>query len=294
MSDSFTMLRGIYTAATGMAMNEHRMSVVANNLANADKTAFKADDAIYKAFPDMLIQRTREDGQGHVPLGSFDLAPIVGRLGTGVEFNESFTRFDQGAVKSTGNKFDFMLDDRSHEKERPAFFTVLTDRGERLTRSGNFTLDKDGFIVTPQGFPVLGESGPIQVARHNFLLKENGEIWINQTFGSDPQAGVNELNNRWENATMLDKLKLRTVEFPRELKKEGDSFYVDTPESGPLQAIEPGKEPNIMQGFLEASNINIVTEMVNMIEVQRQYEANQKSVTTHDSLLGRLINELAR
>ena len=87
MSDSFIMLRGIYTAATGMAMNEHRMSVVANNLANADKTAFKSDDAIYKAFPDMLIQRTREDGQGHVPLGSFDLAPIVGRLGIGVEFN---------------------------------------------------------------------------------------------------------------------------------------------------------------------------------------------------------------
>jgi flagellar basal-body rod protein FlgG len=288
------MLRGIYTASTGMVMNEKRMDTIANNLANADKTGFKSDEAIFKSFPEMLIQRTREDGLGWVPMGSFDLAPIVGKLGTGVEFNESFTRFEQGAAKQTGNSFDLMLDDRGREGGAPGFFVVQTDRGERLTRGGSYVLDRNGYLVTPQGFPLMGENGPIQVARYNFMVKENGEVWINEAIGNDPEAGANETSNRWESPALLDRIKIRTVEYPRELKKEGDGFYVETPESGPMVEFTEERRSNIMQGFLEASNVNIVHEMVKMIEVQRQYEANQKSVTTHDSLLGKLINEVAR
>ncbi len=275
-------------------MNQNRMNVVANNIANADKTGFKADEAIFKSFPEMLIHRTQEDGVGMVPMGSFDMAPIVGKLGMGVEFNESFTRFEQGAVKATGSKFDLMLDDQGRETEHPSFFMVLTERGERLSRSGAFTLDREGRIVNPQGLPLLGENGPINVQKYNFLVKENGEVWINAKIGTDPQAGVNETSNRWENPVLLDRIKLRTVEFPRELKKEGDSFYVDTPESGPPLEIPENRRPNVLQGYLEASNVNIVREMVAMIEVQRQYEANQKSISNHDNLLGRLINDVAR
>ncbi|MCB1318063.1 MAG: flagellar hook-basal body protein [Leptospiraceae bacterium] len=289
------MLRGMYTGSTGMIMNEHRMNVIANNLANVDKTAYKADQAVFKSFPEMLIQRTREDGQGWVPPGSFDMAPIVGRLGTGVEYNESYTRFDQGAAKQTGNPFDIMLHDRA--QDNPAFFVVMTDNGERLSRSGSFILDKNGNLVTPDGFPLMGENGPIQVVNHNFMIRENGEIWINEKIGNDPEAGANQISNRWENPILLDKIKIRTVEFPRELKKEGDSFYFTTPESGPMRTFqEMGvvREPEVMQGFLEASNVNLVRQMVEMIEVQRNYEANQKSVTTHDQLLGKLINEVAR
>ncbi|MCB1173620.1 MAG: flagellar hook-basal body protein [Leptospiraceae bacterium] len=289
------MLRGMYTAATGMVMNQYRMDVVANNLANADKTAFKSDEAIFKSFPEMLIQRTREDGLGWVPPGSFDLAPITGKLGTGVEFNESYIRFEQGAVKKTGNPFDLMLDDRAGE--RPGFFVVNTDRGERLTRSGSFILDRDGYLVTPDGFRLQGENGPIQIVKHNVLIKENGEIWYNERLGNEAETGVNETSNQWENPVLLDRIRIRTVEFPRELKKEGNSFYADTPESGPIREFRDfgtAGEPQILQGYLEASNINIVREMVNMIEVQRNYEANQKSVTTQDSLLGKLINEVAR
>lgn len=278
-----------------MIMNQHRLDVISNNLANVDKTGFKADDAIFKSFPEMLIQRVRDDGVGVVPLGSFDLAPIVGRLGLGSEFNESFTRFEQGAAKKTDNPFDIMLDDRA--SETPAFMVVETDKGERLTRTGHFTLDRDGYIVTPDGFKLLGENGPIQVARHNFIVKENGEIWINGRIGADPRAGTDPAQNQWEQPVLLDRIRLRSVEFPRELKKEADGFYFVTPESGPLRTFQElglRQEPQVLQGFLEGSNVNIVREMVAMIEVQREYEANQKSVTTHDSLLGKLINEVAR
>ncbi len=288
------MLRGMYIGATGMVMNQHRLDVISNNLANVDKTAFKSDEAIFKSFPEMLVHRMREDGQGRVPMGSFDLAPMTGKLGTGVEFNESFTRYDQGAAKYTTNPTDVMIDDRANK--RPAFFVVMTDKGERLTRAGNFVIDRDGRLVTPKGFPLMGENGPIQVAPHNFMIRENGEIWINGKIGNDPTAGANRETNTFEDPILLDKIKMRTVEFPRELKKEGDSFYFVTPESGPMRTFDDlnMKEPVVLQGFLETSNVNLVRQMVEMIEVQRQYEANQKSVTTHDQLLGRLINDVAR
>jgi flagellar basal-body rod protein FlgG len=286
------MLRGIYTSATGMIMNQYKMDVIANNLANVDKTAFKGEDAIFKSFPEMLIRRTRDDGLGWVPIGSFDLAPVVGKLGTGVELNEIFTRFETGPVKKTDNPFDLMIDDRSNST--PSFFVVLTDKGEKLTRSGSFILDKDGYLVTPDGFPLMGEKGPIKVSRWNWVVKENGEIWINKKYGNDPNVGTNETQNQWEEPVLLDRIKIRTVEFPRELKKEGNSFYAITPESGPMLELKEDKFPLILQGYLEASNVNIVREMTKMIEVQREYEANQKSVTTHDSLLGKLINEVAR
>mgnify|MGYP001241721489 CR=1 FL=1 len=273
-------------------MNQYKMDVISNNLANVDQTGFKGDDAIFKSFPELLLHRTREDGLGSVPLGSFDLAPIIGKLGTGVEFNESYTRFEQGAVKTTGNPFDLMLDDRGSES--PAFFVVNTDRGERLTRNGSFVLNKDGNLATSDGFLLMGENGPIQVARWNWMVKDNGEVWINRRIGNEADAGTNETQNRWEDAVLLDKIKIRTVEFPRELVKEGNSFFTVTPESGPMLSLKEDHESMLLQGFLESSNVNIVREMTKMIEVQREYEANQKSVTTHDSLLGKLLNEVAR
>lgn len=288
------MLRGIYTGANGMNVQQTRMDVIANNLANSDKTAFKRDTTIFKAFPELLIHRYNEDGVVKVPMGSFDRSPVVGRMGLGAEVNEVYTRFEQGAVKSTGNPFDLMLQDKPGS-EKPAFFVVQTDRGERLTRSGAFVLDTRGYLVTPQGFPLMGENGPIQITRSNFLVKENGEIFINANLGNDPKTGTSTTQNRYENPVLLDKIKIRTIENPRHLDKEGDSFYVDTPESGEPRPFENEiVGPQILQGYLEASNVNTVTEMVEMIEVNRSYEANQKSIQTHDQLLGRLINEIIR
>jgi flagellar basal-body rod protein FlgF len=288
------MLRGIYTGANGMISQQVRMDVIANNLANADKTAFKRDTTIFKTFPEMLIHRYDEDGVGKMPLGSYDTAPVVGKLGLGTEINEIYTRFEQGSVKKTDNTFDLMLNDKPGV-EKPSFFVVMTNRGERLTRSGSFVLDTKGYLVTPQGFPLMGEKGPIQVTRSNFLVKENGEIMINADVGNEPRTTTSTDHNRFSNPVTLDKLKIRTVENPRHLDKEGDSFYADTPESGePMPFPNANYEPEILQGYLETSNVQVVTEMVEMIEVNRAYEANAKAMQTHDQLLGRLINEVAR
>ncbi|HOK02988.1 MAG TPA: flagellar basal-body rod protein FlgF [Spirochaetota bacterium] len=278
------MLRGIYTGASGMLAQDARMDTIANNLANVDKTAYKKDITIFKAFPDMIIRRINESGLGITPAGSYDTMPYVGRLGTGVEVNEVFTDFDQGSLQRTENSFDLALEGRG-------FFTVMTERGERYTRDGSFTINQDGILMTHNGNPVMGEKGIIRVHHNNFIVNEHGEVIVNGDLSADPRDVVTMASNNWSNPIVLDRLKIVDFENIREIKKEGDSMYRETEYSGP--PIAPS-EFKVVQGFLEKSNVNIVREMVDMIEVQRSYEANQKTVTSHDQTLGKLINEVAR
>ncbi|MCX8122812.1 MAG: flagellar basal-body rod protein FlgF [Spirochaetes bacterium] len=278
------MVRGLYTGASGMIAQEARLDVIANNLANVDKTAYKKDLTLFKAFPDMIIRRLNDDGLGITPAGSYDTMPFVGKLGTGVEVNEVYTVYEQGSLMRTENPFDVALDGKG-------FFAVMTERGERYTRNGAFTLNKDGILVTHNGLPVLGENGIIKLQKNNFIINERGEILVNAALSLEPTDLVGMTQNNWEQPVVIDKLKIVDFENIRELKKEGESLYRETEYSGPAL---PAEEYKVVQGFLEKSNVNVVREMVDMIEVQRSYEANQKAMLTHDQELGRLINEVAR
>ncbi len=278
------MLRGIYTGASGMLAQQARMDTVSNNLANVDKTAYKKDTTIFKSFPDMLIRRINESGLGVTPAGSYDTMPFVGKLGTGVEVNEVFTHFEQGSLQRTENNFDLAL-------EGQGFFTVMTERGERYTRDGAFTINQNGILVTKNGNQVVGQNGPIVVQHNNFIVNQRGEIIVNGDISRDPREMVGQNSNDWANPIVLDRLKIVDFENIREIKKEGDSMYRETEFSGPAARTET---PAVRQGFLEKSNVNIVREMVDMIEVQRSYEANQKTVQTHDSTLGKLISDVGR
>ena len=278
------MVRGLYTGASGMIAQEARLDAIANNLANVDKTAYKKDLTLFKAFPDMIIRRLNDDGLGITPAGSYDTMPFVGKLGTGVEVNEVYTLYEQGSLMRTENPFDVALDGKG-------FFAVMTERGERYTRNGAFTLNKDGILVTHNGLPVLGQNGIIKLQKNNFTINERGEILVNAALSLEPTDMVGMTQNNWEQPVVIDKLKIVDFENIRELKKEGESLYRDTEYSGPAL---PAEEYKVVQGFLEKSNVNAVREMVDMIEVQRSYEANQKAMMTHDQELGRLINEVAR
>jgi len=247
------MIRGLYTGAAGMSAMQHKMDVVANNLANIDQTAFKKGTTIFKTFPELLLHRTNDDGVGWMPMGGFDISPLVGKLGTGVEVNEIFTSFEQGALKQTNREADMAIKGKG-------FFVIQTNRGGRLSRNGAFILNKEGYLVNSQGFPLLGEKGPIKVNRHNYLVKSNGEVWINGDLGNDPEVIYGKDINDWKNPVLLDKIQLRTVDYPRHLDKEGDSFYNVTPVSGEMRLIGThqvtGKseiQPEIVQGFLEKS-----------------------------------------
>ncbi|HOE21210.1 MAG: flagellar basal-body rod protein FlgF [Spirochaetes bacterium] len=278
------MVRGLYTGASGMIAQEARLDAIANNLANVDKAAYKKDLTLFKAFPDMIIRRLNDDGLGITPAGSYDTMPFVGKLGTGVEVNEVYTIYEQGSLMRTENPFDMAM-------EGNGFFTVMTERGERYTRNGAFTLNKDGILVTHNGLPVMGQNGIIKLQKNNFMINERGEILVNSALSLNPDDMIGLTQNNWEQPVVIDKLKIVDFENIRELKKEGESLYHETEYSGPAL---PAEEYKVIQGFLEKSNVNAVREMVDMIEVQRSYEANQKAMLTHDQELGRLINEVAR
>jgi len=280
------MVRGIYTGAAGMVAEMHRMDIVANNLANVDKPAYKYDTAIFKSFPEMLISRINDDGVVKLPIGSYDVAPIVGKIGTGVEMNESFTRFEQGAMKQTENRFDLALDG-------PGFFVIDTPAGERYTRNGSFVMDREGFLVTKEGYKVLGQEGHIRVKEFNFMVDKEGNILVNMDEQDEIERLTNDDQNEWKRPEVLDRLRIVNFENLRYLDKQGGSFFKDTKYSGP--AVEMVHErPKVEQGFLEASNVNAVAEMVRMIEVQRAYEASHKSIQAHDQLLQRLVYDIAR
>ena len=279
------MIRGIFTSASGMKVMQSKLDIISNNLANVDKTGYKKDIAIMKAFPDIQVRRKMDDGLVVFPLGSYDKMPFVGRLGTGVELNESFTVYSQGNLKETNNDFDFAL-------EGKGFFTIETEKGERYTRNGTFTIDKDSYLVTKDGLKVLSETGYIQIKKNNFIIDKQGNIYQNGEYALDPERLVQKDENEWRDLEFVGRLKI--VRFPREreLRREGNSMYYEDEFTGPAYIAEENERPEILQGFIESANVNPVTEMVQMIEVQRNYEANQKAILSHDQLLNKVINEV--
>ena len=281
------MVRGLYTGASGMNAQQQRLDAIANNLANVDLNGYKRDTTITKAFPEMLMRRMNDDGVYVFPMGSVDTTPIVGRIGTGVEVNEVYTVFEQGAMKQTENDFDLAL-------EGGGFLTVQTAQGERLTRNGAFLVDVEGYLVTKNGDKVLGENGPIKLKKNNFVIDEDGTVWQNAAFAADDRRLVSMQENEWQAIERVDRLKIVDVKRKRYLDKEGSSFWKTTEESGEAVVLDGASRPKVRQGFLEGSNVNPVTEMVEMIEVNRAYDANQRTIQTEDALVGKLWNEVVR
>jgi len=263
------MIRGWYIGASGMNAQQTRLDAISNNLANVDTTGYKRDVAVNKAFSELLLRRLNDDGVYQVPGGTGDRAPIIGKIGLGVETNEFFTIFDQGSFKATDSPVDLALDGEG-------FIAVQTPAGERYTRNGAFKLGKEGILETKDGFPVLGEQGMIRLADDRIGVNQDGDIYS------------------LESGDVLE--RLRTVRFDNEryLKKEGASFWRETEHSGPPHIAEEGERPRFLQGYVETSNVNVVNEMVQMIDVNRAYEANQKVIQTGDSMLGVLLNQVSR
>ena len=166
------MIRGLFTGASGMSAQQVRLDAISNNLANVDTDGFKRDVAVHKAFAELLLRRTNDDGVTLNPFGSGDLAPI-GKIGTGVENNELYTEFEQGALKQTENDFD-LADGRQGLLRRPDSLRRALHPLRRLrARQGRPPGDEEGY-------PVLGESGPLQIKANNFKVDKDGNVYVNK------------------------------------------------------------------------------------------------------------------
>ena len=172
------MVKGLYTGASGMIALQESMNSISQNLSNVNTDGYKRETAVMKAFPEMLARRVNDDGQVVFPLGSYDKAPIAGKIGTGVEYNESYIRFEQGSLSQTDAEFDFAL-------EGDGFFTLETPTGIRYGRNGKFTVSSDGYVVDNNGNYLLGDEGRLQIARNNFKVDKEANITINPTVAFD-------------------------------------------------------------------------------------------------------------
>ncbi|PRD39661.1 UNVERIFIED_CONTAM: flgG [Trichonephila clavipes] len=255
----------LWVAKTGLDAQQTRMQVVSNNLANANTTGFKKDRAV---FEDLLYQNVRQAGgqstqQTRLPTGM--------HLGTGVRVAASEKIHQQGTVSQTGNSLDVAIDGRG-------FFQIrLPDGTAAYTRDGNFELDDQGQLVTSSGYVV--EPG---------ITVPQGAQSV--TIGSDGTVSV-KMNGEAA-AAQIGSLQLTDFTNAAGLMPRGANLYVETAASGAPQTGTPGLNGigTIQQGALEASNVNVVEELVNMIETQRAYEMNSKAISTTDQMLQYLTN----
>lgn len=264
------MIRGWYTGASGMNAQQNRLDAISNNLANVDTAGYKRDITVSKSFPELLIRRTNADGvyQLQNGMGSSDAAPVIGKLGLGVETNENYIDFSQGSFKSTNTKTDTALSGKG-------FYVIDTPMGERYTRNGNFLIGKEGILETKDGYPVLGENGYIYLEDDKITVNEDGII------------------SKSEDGSEIDRFKVVRFDNERYLKKMGESMYSTNDIAGPAHIAEGNERPKFLQGYSETSNVNVVNEMVQMIEVNRAYEANQKTITSEDSMMSTLWQKVA-
>ena len=261
------MIRGWYIGSSGMNAQQNRLDAISNNLANVDTAGYKRDISVSKSFSELLLRRTEADGVYKTSLGSADAAPVIGKLGLGVETNENFTSFEQGSFRATDSGTDFALSGEG-------FFSVETPAGERYTRNGNFLLGKEGILVTKDGYPLMGENGYIRVEDDKFNVNEDGMIYS-------------------KDGDFIDRIKVVRFDNERYLKKMGNSLWSANDISGEAYVAEGGERPKMMQGYMETSNVNVVEEMVKMIEVNRAYEANQKTIQSEDSMMSTLWTKVA-
>ena len=257
------MVKGLYTAYTGMINEQHRMDTMTNNLANANTNGFKKEGATSQSFDSVLAYKIKDTSQaGNLP-------KRIGNMTLGVKIGENYVDYSEGPLKETGNVLDLALSSNG-------FFTVeyTNKAGEtstKYTRDGNFTMTSQGYLVTQDGDFVLGERGR--------------RIRLNTA----QDVSIDRMGNIYQEGELVASLQITDFEDYDYLERFGENYFepVDGARTVPT-------DTQVYSGYLELANISVVTEMVNMIAIQRQYDANQRVITTYDDTLDKAVNQTGR
>lgn len=257
------MIRSLWISKTGLDAQQTQMDTIANNLANVSTNGFKRSRAV---FEDLLYQTIRQPGaqssqQTQIPSGL--------QIGTGVRPVAAERIHTQGNLQQTGNQLDVAINGNG-------FFQVLLPDGTTgYTRDGSFQRDAQGQVVTSSGFPVQ----PALTIPANALtvtIGQDGVVSVTQPGVAAP--------------VQIGSMQLATFINPAGLQSQGQNLYQETGSSGTPSTNVPGTNGSglLNQNYVETSNVNVVEEMVNMIQTQRAYEINSKSITTSDQMLQKL------
>jgi flagellar basal-body rod protein FlgG len=247
------MVKGLYTAYTGMINEQNRMDVLTNNLANVDTNGFKKEGATSQAFDSLLALKIKDASENP------NLPQRIGIANLGVKVGENYTDYSQGAFKVTDRPYDVAL-------AGDGFFNIeyTNKAGETstmYTRDGAFVINTQGYLVNKDGDYVLGQNGRIKIdPTQDMIIDKQGNIM--------------------QNGTNVARIKLTDFADYNYIEHFGENYY--RPVDG---ATEKPAEATFNQGYIETSNVQVVQEMVDMIAVSRQYESNQRIITTIDGTL---------
>lgn len=252
------MRSSIFSALFGAMSNEHRIDISANNLANVNTIGFKRDNC---AFQDTFIRFAHDNvADAKTYLRDKDMLPEA-KIMARPRLSEEVIDMSQGSFQKTGNPLDLAI-------RGDGFFKVQKGGETHLTRNGVFTVSSEGILVTEQGYPVMAGGGEVNLPpRSKVTVDGEGVIY------ADGQE--------------IARLDFVQPSDMRAMKKEGENLF--TNEGGEIPA-----EGEIVQGYIEKSNVEVVNEMVAMIECQRSFEMYQKMITTTDQLDQKVIQQVGR
>lgn len=256
------MLRALWTGATGMSAQQFMIDTIANNLANVNTTGYKRQRVNFK---DLYYQE--------LWMGRSDVISV----GHGARVSDSMRSFAPGNLQETGDPLSLAI-------EGSGFFCVELPDGTAYTRDGNFRLDGDGVLVTADGYRVVSEGG---YGGEITIPPDATEISVSPDGTVYARVG-DEMRN-------VGQIRVAMFPNPAGLEAVGRNFFRQTTASGEPRTVVPGEEGSgrILSGFLETSNVQIVSEMVNLIIAQRAFELNSKAVETADQMLA-IANNLKR
>lgn len=275
------MLRGFYTAASGMLTQQRQTEMLTNNLANANTTGFKADQASIRSFPEMLLQRMESKNIATDNSLQLPVSKNVGSISTGVYVQDVTPLFSQGDVQETELKTDIALINGSmpadaNGKMGTVMFVVENSNGEmRYTRNGNFTLDGTGYLTTSEG---------------NYVLNQNNErIQLNSDEFTIDQDGTISENNQ-----AVSRLGVAFAENPESLVKEGGGLFRAAEDELTDAYNEAEVSFTLNQGVLEGSNVDESQTMTELMTAYRSFEANQKMLQAYDRSMDKAVNEVGK
>ncbi len=259
-------MRSMDIAATGMQAQQTNVEVISNNIANMSTTGFKRRRA---EFQDLIYQNLRRVGSNSSDNGT--VVPAGAQIGLGVKTAGIYRITEQGNLQQTGNNLDLAI-------QGNGYFQVTLPSGDTAyTRDGTFALAPDGTIVTADGYPVVPG---IVVPTNATSVTVNASGQVQASISG--QTAPNTLG------------QLQLAAFPNEagLDAQGDNLFLQTAASGNAVTGAPAAPGygSVMQGFVETSNVNVVTEITNLITAQRSYEMNSKVITTSDDMMQTLSN----
>jgi flagellar basal-body rod protein FlgG len=254
-------MRALNTAATGMQAQQLNVEVIAHNIANMNTTAYKRQRA---EFQDLLYQNVERMGVTSSEAGT--VIPNGVQVGVGVKTGSVYRITEQGGVSQSENPYDVAIQGEGY------YIVQLPDGRDAYTRAGNFSLNGDGQVVTEDGFIVApGITVPADAV--GISVNREGIVQAIMADGSAPQD--------------IGALELARFVNPSGLEAIGDNLLLETAASGAANRGQPGAVGfgTLMQGFLENSNVNAVTEISSLITAQRAYEMNSKVITATDEML---------